>query len=117
MSKVAVVYWSSTGNTESMANAVAEGAKAAGAEVTAFEASESRLAVRLWAMKFLRKTNLNQCSAPAKQSFPAKKSDFSVPMDGETENGCMIGKKNAKKTVQFLYPTVSFARKNQMTMR
>ena len=40
MSKVAVVYWSSTGNTESMANAVAEGAKAAGAEVTAFEASD-----------------------------------------------------------------------------
>ena len=26
MSKVAVVYWSSTGNTEAMANAVAEGA-------------------------------------------------------------------------------------------
>ena len=27
MSKVAVVYWSGTGNTEAMANAVAEGAK------------------------------------------------------------------------------------------
>ena len=27
MSKVAVVYWSMTGNTEAMANAVAEGAK------------------------------------------------------------------------------------------
>lgn len=33
MSKVAVVYWSGTGNTEAMANAVAEGAKKAGAEV------------------------------------------------------------------------------------
>ena len=33
MSKVAVIYWSGTGNTEAMANAVAEGAKAAGAEV------------------------------------------------------------------------------------
>ena len=33
MSKVAVVYWSGTGNTEEMANKVAEGAKAAGAEV------------------------------------------------------------------------------------
>ena len=32
MSKVAVIYWSGTGNTETMANAVAEGAKAAGAE-------------------------------------------------------------------------------------
>lgn len=33
MSKVAVVYWSGTGHTESMANAVVEGAKEAGAEV------------------------------------------------------------------------------------
>ena len=33
MSKVAVIYWSGTGNTEAMANAVAEGAKNAGAEV------------------------------------------------------------------------------------
>ena len=33
MSKVAVIYWSGTGNTEAMANAVAEGAKSAGAEV------------------------------------------------------------------------------------
>ena len=40
MSKVAVVYWSGTGNTEAMANAVAEGAKEKGAEVTLFTASE-----------------------------------------------------------------------------
>ena len=33
MSKVAVVYWSGTGNTEAMANAVADGAKAGGADV------------------------------------------------------------------------------------
>ena len=32
MSKIAVVYWSGTGNTEAMANFVAEGATAAGAE-------------------------------------------------------------------------------------
>ena len=40
MSKVAVVYWSGTGNTESMAAKVAEGAQNAGAEVTSFTASE-----------------------------------------------------------------------------
>ncbi len=34
MSKVAVVYWSGTGNTEAMASAVAEGAKEKGAEVS-----------------------------------------------------------------------------------
>lgn len=33
MSKVSVIYWSGTGNTEAMANAVAEGAKEAGADV------------------------------------------------------------------------------------
>lgn len=33
MSKAAVVYWSGTGNTEEMANQVAAGAKAAGADV------------------------------------------------------------------------------------
>lgn len=31
--KLAIVYWSGTGNTEAMANAIAEGAKEAGAEV------------------------------------------------------------------------------------
>ena len=40
MSKIAVIYWSGTGNTEAMANAVAEGAKAAGADVSIFTASE-----------------------------------------------------------------------------
>ena len=38
--KTAVVFWSGTGNTEIMAGKVAEGAKAAGAEVTTFTASE-----------------------------------------------------------------------------
>lgn len=38
MSKIAVVYWSGTGNTQAMAEAVAEGASQAGAEVTVFEA-------------------------------------------------------------------------------
>ena len=40
MSKVAVVYWSGTGNTEAMATQVAAGAKEAGAEVDLLTASE-----------------------------------------------------------------------------
>lgn len=40
MSKVAVVYWSGTGNTEAMANAVAEGAKGNGAEVSVLTSAE-----------------------------------------------------------------------------
>ena len=40
MSKIAIVYWSGTGNTESMAYAVSEGAKGAGADTTLFTAAE-----------------------------------------------------------------------------
>ena len=40
MSKIAVVYWSGTGNTEAMAEAVLEGAKGAGAEAEIFKAAE-----------------------------------------------------------------------------
>ena len=40
MSKIAVVYWSGTGNTEAMASAVVEGAKKSGAEVILSTASE-----------------------------------------------------------------------------
>ena len=39
MSKVAVVYWSGTGNTEAMAAAVADGAREKGAEVEMLTAS------------------------------------------------------------------------------
>ena len=38
MKKAAVIYWSGTGNTEAMANAVAEGMKGAGAEVSLLSA-------------------------------------------------------------------------------
>ena len=38
--EIAVVYWSSTGNTEAMAQAVAEGARKAGASAELFTATE-----------------------------------------------------------------------------
>ena len=44
MSKVAVVYWSGTGNTEAMAQAIAEGAKGAGAEVSLLEVESFKAA-------------------------------------------------------------------------
>ena len=40
MSKVAIVYWSGTGNTQKMADAIAAGAQKAGAEVSVFGPSE-----------------------------------------------------------------------------
>lgn len=40
MSKIAVVYWSGTGNTEQMAREVADGARAAGADVSLLTSAE-----------------------------------------------------------------------------
>ena len=40
MSKVAIVYWSGTGNTQSMAEAVKAGAVSSGASVDMFTPSE-----------------------------------------------------------------------------
>ena len=40
MSKIAVVYWSGTGNTQVMAEAVKDGAQGKGAEVSVFTSSE-----------------------------------------------------------------------------
>ena len=41
MSKMAVIYWSMSGNTEAMASAIAEGARGAGAEVDLMQVSEA----------------------------------------------------------------------------
>ena len=44
MSKIAVIYWSGTGNTEAMADLVATAASAAGAAVDKFTAAEFNVA-------------------------------------------------------------------------
>lgn len=46
MSKIAVIYWSGTGNTQAMAEAVAEGAKGAGAQVDLYSVSETSAGAR-----------------------------------------------------------------------
>ena len=43
MDKVTIVYWSQSGNTESMANAVAEGVTEAGKEAEVVEVSSASL--------------------------------------------------------------------------
>ena len=103
MSKIAVVYWSGTGNTEAMANEVAEGAKAAGAEVDVLTASEfgadkmdaydavafgcpAMGAEELEDSEF--EPMFSDCEGKlVKQNFPVKRSLYSVLTDGETENG------------------------------
>ena len=44
MSKVAIVFWSATGNTETMANCIAEGAGASGTIVPCTEMTPAKLA-------------------------------------------------------------------------
>ena len=44
MSKIAVVYWSGTGNTEAMAQAILEGTKEAGADAALFEVESFNVA-------------------------------------------------------------------------
>ena len=57
MKKTAVIYWSGTGNTEAMANAVAEGMKEAGADVSVMTA-------KLFSSKFkhvTKNSNFSTC--------------------------------------------------------
>lgn len=41
MSKTGIFYWSSTGNTQAMAEAIAEGARSAGAEVDVYDVNSA----------------------------------------------------------------------------
>lgn len=41
MSKIIIIYWTGSGNTEKMANAISDGAKNAGAEVTCKNVADS----------------------------------------------------------------------------
>ena len=87
MSKVGIIYWSSTGNTEAMAQAVEEGAKAAGADVEIMEVADADVDK---ALSF----DVLALGCPAmgdeelwKANFPVRKLRFSVPMTGATESG------------------------------
>ena len=85
MSKIAVVYWSGTGNTEAMANEVAEGAKAAGAEVDVLTASEFG-ADKMDAYDAVA-FGCPAMGAEELEDMEARRSHSSDLMDGETENG------------------------------
>ena len=116
MSKVAVVYWSGTGNTEMMAQKVAEGAKEAGAEVSvltcadfsaddvdAYDAIAFGCPAR--GAEELEVPSSSQCSPHVNPNSPERKSLCSVPMDGETASGCAPGKKAAKMMAPSWYAT------------
>mgnify|MGYP000632896753 CR=1 FL=1 len=95
MSKVAVVYWSGTGNTEMMAQKVAEGAKEAGAEVSVLTCADfsaddvdayDAIAFGCPAMgaEELEDTEFEPMFSACESKLSGRKSLCSVPMDGET---------------------------------
>jgi len=96
MSKIAVVYWSGTGNTEAMAKAVLEGAKEKGAEVVLLTPDEfdvsmmdsyDAIAFGCPAMKYWKKRNLNRCLLLVNQNFQEKELHCLALMAGEMESG------------------------------
>ena len=98
MSKTAVVFWSGTGNTEEMANAVLEGMKENGADASiysadAFQAGDVEgydaiaFGCRQWVQKFWRKMNSSHCLTSANQHWQERRLHCSVLMDGAMENG------------------------------
>lgn len=98
MSKIAVVYWSGTGNTEAMAKAVLEGAKEKGAEAVLLTSDEFDVSMMdsydaiafgcpQWELRYWKKTNLNRSSLPVNQNSQEKGLPCLAPMAGETESG------------------------------
>lgn len=81
MSKIAVVYWSGTGNTEAMAMAVCEGIKEKGAEAVMLTAAEFDVSAidsfdchSIWLpingyLNSWRKVSLNRCLVYVNQSL------------------------------------------------
>ena len=113
MSKIAVVYWSGTGNTEAMANEVAEGAKAAGAEVDVLTASE-------FGADKMDAYDAVAFGCPAMGAEELEDSEFE-PMFSDCE-GKLGGKKialfgHAKLTELFLHVRVYLRTKHRMMMR
>lgn len=103
MSKVAVVYWSSTGNTEAMANAVADGIREKGGEAVLhtcedFDGSKvaeyDAIAFGCPAMgdEVLEDTEFEPMFDGCKDALKGRTSLCLVLMDGETANGCVTGR-------------------------
>lgn len=99
--KVTIVYWSGTGNTERMAEAIAEGARAAGAEtellpVSGADASVTESDVLLFGCpamgcETLEEGEFEPFFSAIEGALAGKRWGFSVLMIGETGNGCVPG--------------------------
>ena len=99
MSKTAVIYWTGTGNTEAMANAIASGIGDADVmPVSEADASAvaqyDKICVRMPAMgdEVLEESEFEPFFADVEGSLPARRSRSSAPTAGATGSGCAIGR-------------------------
>ena len=128
MSKIAVVYWSGTGNTQMMAQKVAQGVQEAGAEAVIFTAAEfsadmmdsfdavafgcpSMGAEQLEESEFEPMFSGCESRLKGKNLLPERRSDCLVPTDGGTANGCAPGSKFASRTERYLHAKALYATK------
>ena len=127
MSKIAVVYWSGTGNTEAMAHKVVEGAEAAGAEVSLFTAADFNAGMmdQFDAVGFgcpsmgaevLEEDEFEPMFKSCEPNSVAKGLLFLVPMAGVTATGCAIGMKPAAK-MALSWPAILSSAMKPLTMR
>ena len=114
MNHIAVVYWSGTGNTEQMAQAVLEGAKESGASSECFSADEfdgtmmdnyDRIAFGCPAMgaEELEEGEFQPMFESCRLKLEGKKLLCLVPMAGAMENGSETGRISAKPTERFWF--------------
>ena len=102
MDKVTIVFWSQSGNTESMANAVAEGVTAAGKEAVVVDVASASLD-DLSCKRFRnglscngsrsarKKARWNHLYAMWKDLQQVRQSLCLALMDGAMDSGCVTG--------------------------
>ena len=117
MSKIAVVYWSGTGNTEAMAQQVEAGAKAAGAEVSVYTCADFQAdmmdqfdAVAFGCPSMGNEQLEEDEFEPMFQSCESRLSGKKIALFGsygwETASGWKAGKPSADRTARFWPATV-----------
>ena len=109
MRKVAVVYWSGTGNTEAMAAAVAEGIREKGAEAALFTAAEfdASMVDNFDAIAFgcpsmgaeqLEESEFEPMFSACEPKLQGKKIALFGSYGWETASGCATGRRPAPQT-------------------
>ena len=113
MAKTAVIYWSGTGNTQEMANAVFEGAKAADADSALFAVSETDaasaatydvllLGCPAMGAEVLEEDEFEPFFTELEPKLAGKRSACSALTAGATANGCATGKSASRLPVRSL---------------